>query len=92
MNIYNKTSKFKNESVEMQIMITHKVIMMSVLLKGKLRTFSYFSVDTKLSQNIRENDKLKLEYSHITLYIYIIRRLGGTQSVKFLLTNHEALS
>lgn len=70
MNIYNKTSKFKNESVEMQIMITHKVIMMSVLLKGKLRAISYISVDTKLSQNIRENDKLKLEYSHMTLYIY----------------------
>lgn len=72
----------------MQTMITHKVIIMSVLLKGKLKAISHFSVDTKLSQNIRENDKLKLEYSHMTLFIYIIRRLGGAQSVKFLLNNH----
>lgn len=51
-------------------MITHTVIMMSVLLKGKLKAISHFSVDPKLSQNIRENDKLKLEYSHMTLYMY----------------------
>lgn len=54
----------------MQIMITHKVIIMYALWKGKLKAISHFLVDTKLSQNIRENDKLKLESSHMTLSMY----------------------